>query len=870
MTPRDEVLAFATRCGLSDSQILGLRRLLDRIGAGDSILDADTMYVSLDPTESTETPIEHPNVGSRYAFLGLLGRGGMGEVWRVHDRDLNRVVALKALRAEHAGHDNARARFVEEAQCTSQLQHPGTVPVHDIGRLDDGRLYFTMREVRGDSMAHVIRELHDASRTGAWGETASGWTFRRLIDAFLRVCDTVAYAHERGVVHRDLKPANIMLGVHGEVLVTDWGIAKILGRASSDVPAIVTDRSIDAQHTRAGTVAGTPAYMPPEQAKGRIDLIDARSDVYTLGAVLYELMTGRPPEGAYKPIPIQERVWRAPKDGEAERVAIKAPLPIELIQICERAMRDDPAERYADAGELAAVVSAWLDGVTRRDQAREIVKRALGVETTASDLEARAESLRGQARHQLADIPLHAPEEAKRAAWALEDEAAALHDEAERIRLRIEHDLHSALRVDPDLVEAHEALAARHLLTHANAERRRDDDLALRSEMLLEEHLGRLPPDNALHGRATRYLRGTGEVTIVTDPPGAAVRLYRFESRDRRLMPVFDRSLGTTPVLHVPLARGSYVAEIHHPEHADVRYPFQIVRDGNWDGVAPGETEPRPIVLPSRLDANECYVPSGWFLSGGDPDDEQGRPAERLWCDAFVLRRFPVTNREYLGFLNALVGDGREEDALRWVPRERAGSAGDVGAMIYGRDADGQFVLRADTDGDLWNPDWPVLQVDWHGALAYARATAATTDLPWRLPTELEWEKAARGVDGRFYPWGDFLDPSRCAYRDSFDGRGHPAVIDSFPIDESVYGVRGMAGNCEDWCADVFERAGPPSLEGRVVVRTADDADTAPRATRGGDWFGTARLARLTFRHAGLPSFRAAYLSFRLARSVSV
>jgi eukaryotic-like serine/threonine-protein kinase len=865
-TPRDEVLAFATRCGLSDSQLLGLRRLLDRLGSGESILDADTMYVALDPVDdaAVDATIDPPSVGSRYAFLGLLGRGGMGEVWRVHDRDLNRIVALKAIRSELVEHENARARFVEEAQCTSQLQHPGTVPVHDIGRLGDGRLYFTMREVRGDSMANVIRDLHDASRGGSWGETATGWTFRRLIDAFLRVCDAVAYAHERGVVHRDLKPANVMLADHGEVLVTDWGIAKILGRASIDVPAIVTDRSIDSEaQTRAGTIAGTPPYMPPEQADGRIDLIDARSDVYALGAVLYELMTGRPPSDGYQPIPIQERVWRAPREGEEERLAIRAPIPVELIRICERAMQPEPAARFAHAGELASVVAAWLDGVTRRDQAREIVTRALAIETAARDLEERAGSLRTQARRQLAEVPLHAPEEAKRDAWALQDEASALHSEAERLRLRIEHDLHSALRIDPDLVEAHEALAARHLLAHENAERRREEDVALRAEMSLEEHLERLPPDNPSSVRAVRYLRGTGEVTIVTDPPGAAVRLHRFESRDRRLVQVFDRSLGTTPVLHASLARGSYVAELRHPDRTVVRYPFQIVRDGNWDGVGPGETEPRPIVLPQQLDANECFVPGGWFLSG-DAEDDDGAPAQRLWCDSFVVRRFPVTNREYLEFLNGLLDEGREDLALRWVPRERAGAEGDLGAMIYGRDGRGQFVLRADSDGDLWDPEWPVLHVDWHGAVAFARAKGA----PWRLPSELEWEKAARGVDGRLYPWGDFLDPSRCAYRDSFDARPHPMEVDSFAIDESVYGVRGMAGNCEDWCADVFERAGPPHLDGRVVVRQADDEHPGARATRGGDWFGTARVARLTFRHAALPSFRAGYLSFRLARSL--
>ncbi|MBM4109726.1 MAG: formylglycine-generating enzyme family protein, partial [Phycisphaerae bacterium] len=174
----------------------------------------------------------------------------------------------------------------------------------------------------------------------------------------------------------------------------------------------------------------------------------------------------------------------------------------------------------------------------------------------------------------------------------------------------------------------------------------------------------------------------------------------------------------------------------------------------HWDGVPPGEREPRPVVLPlpSELAPDDCYVPAGWFWSGGDPEAVDGMPRRRLWCEGLVFKRFPVTNRDYLAFLDDLVSRGREEEALRWVPRQRAGLAGEEGAMNYRREANGRFELAADAEGDLWLPDWPVINVHFGCAVAYPRWLAERSGLPWRLPGELEWEKAARGVDGRFFP----------------------------------------------------------------------------------------------------------------------
>src|SRR5690349_13667053 len=244
-----------------------------------------------------------PTLPPRYRDLGRIASGGFGEVRRVFDTALDRMVAMKILHADVAARPKVAARFLSEVKLTAGLAHPGIVAVHDWGRLDDGRLWYTMREVRGRTLGEVIDDVHEAADDAGFHETPSGWTFRRLVDAFGRVCQAVAYAHRRGVVHRDLKPDNIMVGELGDVLVMDWG----LGRRVSDVSditdiaepsAVVDSVAPDAGAeglTHHGDVLGTPSYMPPEQALGQLELHGPPSDVYALGAILYHLLAGRPP-----------------------------------------------------------------------------------------------------------------------------------------------------------------------------------------------------------------------------------------------------------------------------------------------------------------------------------------------------------------------------------------------------------------------------------------------------------------------------------------------------------------------------------------------------------------------------------------------
>jgi serine/threonine-protein kinase len=298
-----------------------------------------------------------PTGNDRYTLSRLHATGGIGRVWLARDASLGRDVALKELRPERAGQPALWARFLREAQVTGQLEHPSIVPVYEVGRRPDEQPFYTMRFVRGRTLAEAARAYHERRARGEAGPLE----LRELLTAFVGVCQAVAYAHSRGVLHRDVKPQNVVLGDFGEVMLLDWGLAKVTGEsedaAAADRGPVALAGEGKQDETVAGQVLGTPAYMAPEQAEGRLDLLDARTDVYGLGAVLYEVLCGQPPFGG----PDTTAVLR--------RVVHEAPLPPRSVvpgtpraleAVCLKALAKQPAHRYGKALKLAGEVQRWL------------------------------------------------------------------------------------------------------------------------------------------------------------------------------------------------------------------------------------------------------------------------------------------------------------------------------------------------------------------------------------------------------------------------------------------------------------------------------------------------------------------------------
>jgi formylglycine-generating enzyme required for sulfatase activity/serine/threonine protein kinase len=322
----------------------------------------------------------HPGAETQYKLRGEVARGGMGAILKVWDENLRRDLAMKVVLKPGGGDEPASVddvdpkqikRFLEEAQVTGQLDHPGVVPVHALGLDEKRTLYFTMRLVRGRD----LQKIFDFVQSGE-----EGWNPTRALGVMLKVCEAMAYAHSKGILHRDLKPANIMVGRFGEVYVMDWGLARVMGEDDVhdlriDVPAPQVKETSDLDvrskfaaldsslKTMDGDIVGTPSYMPKEQARGRVSEMGPAADVYAVGAMLYHLLAGQVPYVAEfeKPTPLTvlRRVLEGPPPPLAE---LNADVPGELEAICEKAMEREAADRYESMEALAYDLRAFLEG----------------------------------------------------------------------------------------------------------------------------------------------------------------------------------------------------------------------------------------------------------------------------------------------------------------------------------------------------------------------------------------------------------------------------------------------------------------------------------------------------------------------------
>ena len=381
------------------------------VKGGEAATDsASTPQVNAEPA-----PIVDEGFEARYRARSILGEGGMGEVRLVRDVRVGRDVAMKVIRAGVGSRSDLRLRFEREARVQGQLEHPAIVPVYDLGVGPDGAAFFTMKRIRGHTFEEIIEALRDGDPV-----LSAQYTTRKLLAAFDNVALAIAFAHARGVLHRDLKPANVMLGDFGEVYVLDWGLAKLLaqpGQDGGDEPvsrrAFEADATLEAHAiavspaaTAMGAIMGTPGYMAPEQVRGEGDALDARADLYALGAILFELLALEP---LHPRASTQEAILLSTLTGADARFSSRVPdrgLPPELEAIVVRATALDPDDRYPTARAMVDDLERFLDGDRDLQRRRELA--ALHAEKAASAPEgARGEAIR-EVNRALALDPTHA------------------------------------------------------------------------------------------------------------------------------------------------------------------------------------------------------------------------------------------------------------------------------------------------------------------------------------------------------------------------------------------------------------------------------------------------------------------------------
>lgn len=347
------------RASLAASTDDTVNRTLGQID--DKDVEQSLLQMSEKPLAAFVTTVNFaPEHKERYDRSSLYASGGLGRVWLARDNQLHRNVALKDIQPQRAGDPTVVKRFLNEAQITGQLDHPGVVPVYELRcRPDDQQPFYTMRFIRGRTLREAIGDYHDNKR----GKTVETIDLVGLLSTFVAVCNTVAYAHSRGVIHRDLKGENVILGDYGEVHVLDWGLAKLLTEPNDEPTGQQLQFDSDVQLTMDGQALGTPAYMAPEQAEGKLEFIDQRTDIYGLGAILYEILAGRPPFTGSNLAEILMKI-RTEEPIRPTRLSPEAPKNLEAV--CLRAMAKKPADRYQSASELASVVQHWQESQRRQ------------------------------------------------------------------------------------------------------------------------------------------------------------------------------------------------------------------------------------------------------------------------------------------------------------------------------------------------------------------------------------------------------------------------------------------------------------------------------------------------------------------------
>ncbi|MDT8392113.1 MAG: bifunctional serine/threonine-protein kinase/formylglycine-generating enzyme family protein [Lentisphaeria bacterium] len=788
---------------------------------------ADGLEAALYSRDSAKPPTVS-NDHSRYTRFAPLGSGGVGIVDSCFDPNLSRYVALKKLRSDLREKHPETTRFLREARVMAQLEHPHIVPVHEMGVTEEGTPYFSMKKVRGSSLRVILNELRDGDK-----DLAQEYTPRALLDIFRDIGQAVAFAHSRGIIHRDLKPANVLLGEFGEVLLVDWGLAKLVGSGGdgNDVPAVADldtpslDSATDGDITLEGIVSGTPAYMAPEQALGKISELNGQTDVYGLGAVLYEILT-------------YERMI----EGETIREALynvvhtpvipprkRAPdhrIPRDLEAICMKAVEKKPDDRYASVKDLlmdlnnyqndlpiscregSVIDTAWKWCKRHRFQSTTMAGAAMAFILTIT-LFFLAGGIRYRGLLEEADLHRVKGNGHYNEMWRTRTELACLQA---RITAKDKDDEEAALEDRLNQLEydtRHEYDVAEVLYLRAAARRMSPKIMSGLFEMIENQILYHLliKDYEEVRGRLDLIRNFQGD-TFEAVPSPAREKLLTYDEMAREmstirirvnqplqachlitLSPDREKIQATRPLPvtgHVDISgkQGSHVVMATDSHGETVAFPV-FTQDFSGQEVT--------IDIPENIPAGMIFIPSGKFIRGGKASDKFREHAR--YVDAFLIKKTEVTFGEYIAFWLADDG-GAKADHLR----SRVRFDSNLMAFIDAWDDQGRLLPQ-------FKMDTPVVGISKTAADSYCQWLSAKVNRDIRLPTDDEWEKAARGVDGRTFPWGTTFEPTVALTHENVAARQvYPlfAPVGSFPRDRSVYGVLDMGGNVREWTSSQF------------------------------------------------------------------
>lgn len=739
---------------------------------------------------------------NRYKLVEEIGRGSIGIVYRAIDRVLERPVAVKVLRPELHQHRRHRPRFLREGVIGGRLGHPNIVPVFEVGCMEVGQYKaapcLVMALLAGRSLRTIIRS----------GRMSTA----RMLGWFTQVCNGVAFAHEEGVIHRDIKPAHIFVGDFGQVVLTDWGLAKSR-RNTEDVPAAEA-REV----TRVGDIVGTPAYMSPEQAEGRVAQLDHRADIYALGAILYEILTGTRPYEASRSVDVLRALRRGPPEAPRERAPHRN-IPPALEAVCLQAMARAANERFETALDLAANIEAHFEAGKRSVDLRppepapvddQPTAEQAAPEDAAALAEGRAEAaafrrhiqaaqrMRTESARRESALPQSAPRTEREAAWRLGRQARDRAEQAAWHLAQAAHKLLLAARAGDE--EARRDLARLHHDAWRSAELSHEVVAAAYHRAQAELHDdGELAPE----------LAGRASLSVHTGRAQVAVDLYAVDDRGAVWTSGARLRIGQTPLTGRTVRAARMTVRLTGEDGFNTRIPLRL---------APGESRVLEIEVPSsrHIPPGFVFVPGGRFVFGADDHAPGVAPVEHLDVSSFCIARQPVTWDEYFEFLEDRLAVGG--DAHSHFPRMKDGPLVEV--------RDHRVVWRASVNAPAGAP---IRWVSHHDAQAYGDWLGRRLGMPLRLPTEQEWTYAAGAADGRAFPWGSGFVPGLADTRRR--GVRGPAPVNTFADDESPFGMRSVAGGVREWTATLADVPGRFLLRGGSWRAWPDQCRIGARAT---------------------------------------